>query len=253
MGIRSGTVLLCLLLLIARAEAAPRTPSALVNGSGRLAQIGECGPMELTFDVRELGAAGVRVMLQRIPVRPDAEPAREWRFPVDHGVRTVKTNGLDVGIYQVVAVALDASGADLGGESFPIYVEYGGLRAWDGLLLLEDLRAAPPPFAGVGASYVPRMDMPRVELTPATSVLKPGGRLELRAAVRNMPLDSDVEWHLDGPGELEVLEPSRARYTAPDGPDNEIVRVRASVPSKAAEEGHATILVTPVKVDDRPE
>lgn len=247
MGYRAISILALLALLVSGAQAAPRTPAALVNGADRMAQVGESGPVELTFDVRSIGGAGVRVMVQRWPFKQP--PAREWRFEADHGAQSVKMNGLPLGIYRVVAVATDSTGADMGGESFPIYVEYGGWRAWDGVALEEDLRAEPPPFAGVGASYIPRIDLPRVDLQPATTVLKPGAELQMRAIVRNLPSDTPVEWILEGPGDLEVLDPWHAKYTAPDTYDNEVARVRATIPSKNAEEGHATILVTSLKVD----
>lgn len=244
---RTITVLALLALMASAALAAPRTPSALVNGAERMAQVYENGPTELTFDVRSIGGAGIRVRLERWPFKPEVAPAREWRFDVDHGARKVKLNGLPIGIYRAVAVALDASGADLGAPSFPIYVEYGGWRAWDGVALEPDLRAGPPPFAGVGASYVPPVDLPRVDLAPATSVLKPGAEVELRATVRNLPADTEVRWVLDGPGSLDV-DGARAKYTAPDTPDNEVARITVSCPGKIAGEGHATVLVTSVKL-----
>lgn len=246
---RTITVLALLALMASVALAAPRTPSAQVNGADRMAQVAEDGPTELTFDVRPIGGAGIRVSLERWPFKPDVAPAREWRFQVDHGARQVKLNGLPIGVYRAVAVALDATGADMGAPSFPIYVEYGGWRAWDGVALEPDLRAGPPPFAGVGASYVPPIDLPRVDLTPSTSVVKPGAELELRATVRNLPSDTEVRWVLDGPGSLDV-DGTSAKYTAPDTYENQVARIRVFCPDKVAEEGHATVLVTSVKLSE---
>lgn len=101
----------------------------------------------------------------------------------------------------------------------------------------------------MGASYVPPIDLPRVDLTPSTAVLKPGAEVELRATVRNLPSDTQVRWVLDGPGSLDV-DGTSAKYTAPDTYENEVARIRVFCPDKVADEGHATVLVTSVKLPE---
>lgn len=251
MRARIFLALALLLLGAAGATAAPRTPSALVNGSGHLAQVAEMGPVRLTWDVRALGAAGVRVTVRRWPLRgPDAPPDREWRFSSPVGPGDVRFDHLPRAIYCVVAIALDAGGGEIGSESLPVFVEYGGWRAWNGVRQDVDLRAGAPPLAGVGGSYVPAEELPRVDLSPATAVLGPNKEIELRAVVRNMPEGTDVEWELEGPGDLERLPDRRAKYTAPEEESNQIARIRCYVPDTGAAEGRATVLVTPVQVGD---
>lgn len=232
----------------------PRTPAALVDGSGGLAQVGEGARVRLSWDVRALGASGVRVRLHRWPLRrPDAHPDLEFTFEAPAGQQVVKFQGLDRGVYRVQTVALGPSGTEVGGPSFPVYVEYGGWRAWDGMDREQDLRADPPPLAGVGASYVPREDLPALELSPTTGVVKPSGEVVLRATLRNMPEDTSLEWELEGPGDLDPSKDGReAKYTAPEGGANEVARVRVFAPGTAAADGRATLLVTPVKVGGEP-
>ncbi len=239
-----------LVLLSQGATAAPRTPSAQVNGAEHLAQVGQMGRIRLTYDVRALGAAGVRVLVHRWPLRrPDAPPDREWRFWTAVGPQDVRFDHLPVGVYRVVTVALDLQGNEIARQSYPVFVEYGGRRAWDGMQQDVDLRAEPPPFAGVGVTYVPAEDQPRVELSPATSVVKPGQEVHLRAVVRNMAPGTQVEWELDGPGDLETQPDGQAKYKAPNEDSNQIARIRCYVPGTAATEGGATVLVTPIEVE----
>ncbi len=239
-----------LLYLGLEAQAAPRTPSALVNGSDHLAQVGRMGPVRLSYDVRALGASGVRVLVHRWPLKgADDPPALEWCFQQPKGTPLVRFHSLPVGVYRVLAIALDAQGREVGRPSYPVYVEYGGPRAWEGMNRDLDLRAEPPPLAGVGASYVASEDLPRVELSPATSVLKPGQEVVLRARVRNLPLETPLSWHLDGPGDLEVLEDGQARYTAPGSSKNQIARIRCEAPGTAAQSGGATVLTTSVPIE----
>ena len=233
-----------------QAAALPRTPSALVNGSDHLAQVGEMGPVRLTFDVRAMGAAGVHILVHRWPLkRPDAPPDREWRFQTPVGPQDVKFNHLALGVYRVVAVALDAQGQEIGSQSYPVFVEYGGPRAWDGMQRDPDLRAGPPPLAGVGFSYVAPESMPRVEVQPVTCVLKPGQEVTFQAQVRNMPGETRVDWELQGPGELQVLPEGKALYRAPGQETNQVARIRCFVPDTGAQDGAATVLVTPVQLE----
>ena len=244
----SARILLCaglLLCLGLQAQATPRTPSALVNGSDHLAQVARKGPVRLSYDVRALGASGVRVLVHRWPLqKADDPPVLEWCFQQPVGNPLVRFHSLPIGVYRVRAIALDAQGHEMGRPSYPVYVEYGGPRAWDGMVRDLDLRAEPPPLAGVGVSYVASEDLPRVELSPATSVLKPGQEVVLRARVYNLPPETRLSWHLDGPGDLKVLEEGQASYTAPDSSKNQITRIRCEVPGPAAQPGRATVLTT---------
>ncbi len=238
------------LLLSLEVAAGARTPPAHVNGATHLAQIGFKGRVRLSYDVRPLGAAGVLVLVHRWPLADPAAPADlEWRFWTPRDTREVRFNHLPIGVYRVVTVALDAQGRPLALPSVPVYVEYGGRRAWRGMQRDVDLRAEPPPFAGVGVSYVPAEDQARVELSPATSVVKPGQEIVLRATLRNLATDVPVEWVLEGPGGLEPLPDGQARYKAPEGDSNQVARVRCLVPGTATIEGGATILVTAVEVE----
>lgn len=239
-----------LLGLGTEALAVPRTPSARVNGSDHLTQVARMGPVRLTYDVRALGASGVRVLVHRWPMKNNQDaPALEFRFQEPRGNPQVRFHSLPIGVYRVVAIALDAQGGDLGRESYPVYVEYGGPRAWDGMRRDLDLRAEPPPLAGAGASYVAAEDLPRIELSPATSVLKPGQEVLFHARIRNLDSQTRLSWHLEGPGSLKVLEDGQARYTAPGGSKNQIARIRCEAPGTAATPGGATVLVTQVQIE----
>jgi len=250
MQVRTLLIAGLLLCLGLQALAAPRTPAALVNGSDHLAQVGRMGPVRLSYDVRGLGASGVRVLAHRWPFKgPEDPPALEWRFEQPAGTPLVRFHSLPIGVYRVVAIALDAQGNEVARQSYPVYVEYGGPRAWEGMNRDLDLRAEPPPLAGVGASYVASEDLPRIELSPATSVLKPGQEVLLRARARNLDQESPLRWHLEGPGRLEVLEDGQAKYTAPGGSKNQIARVRCEAPGTAAQPGGATVLTTSVQID----
>ncbi len=243
-------LILGLVVLVGQAATAGgRTPSFRVNGATHLAQIGLLGRVHLDYDVRSLGAAGVHVVVHRWPLAtPNAGPDLEWRFWSPAGPREVRFGNLPVGVYRVLAVAVDAQGEPMALPSVPVYVEYGGRRAWQGMQRDVDLRAEAPPFAGVGVWYVPAEDMPRVEVSPATSVVKPGQEVLLQATVRNLAADSPVEWTLEGPGELEPLPDGQARYRAPGGDSNRVARIHCQVPGTGATGGGATVLVTSVEV-----
>lgn len=216
-----------------------------VNGKLTLAQVGEKGRIRVEYDARPVG--GERVRLEAFRFLPGGEVRRvkHWETDDARGTLQIDSGELEIGIYALTATALDLLGEPLAGPSIPVSIEYGGWKAWRGLQGEEDLRGEPPPFAGVGGSFPPPGADPHLHLEPPTAVLRPGQEVEFQALLEGVPEGEEVDWELEGEGDLQVLPGNRARFRAPSTEGNRVVRLRAAGRVHSWLQGRATLIVTP--------
>jgi hypothetical protein len=167
----------------------------------------------LSYDVRQLGAAKMRIQLFKADEQTE-KPYRE--FVYDKPILRTRLNltGVPIGLYQVVGTPLDASDRPLPGGERPMLLAYGSERAWKAYYAAVNARTGriDPPFSeSVGNSTT---DQPSLEIEPQALVLNPGKNSPLRARLRNAPADIVLEWKLDGRGRLNVIDNVRAEYFA---------------------------------------
>lgn len=241
-----------LLSCLAGAESTYRfiTPPIWVNQKITLAQVGEKGRIHITYDVRRIGAAGLKLYLYRHDDDPEGEPLRSWHFTHDNGRERISLNDLPISVYFVWGQAVDEAGEPVASPTRVTAIEYGGWRAWEQFKKPEDPNDQAPAFSDVPVKTSLQGRDVQVVVSPAAVLLNPKETIEFRVFFQGLPEDDKVEWKLEGPGNLTKGEGNNVIYEAPEVVGTKMLRLRAISERHPEIEGGASILVTTQAKDE---
>ncbi|MGE0492699.1 MAG: hypothetical protein AB7S38_26035 [Vulcanimicrobiota bacterium] len=249
---RRSLLFLLLLSCLAGAETSYRfdTPPIMVNQKITLAQVGEKGRVHIQYDVRRIGAAGLKVYLYRHDDDPKGEPLKTWHFTHPEGRERISLNDLPVSVYFVWGQAVDEAGEPVATPTRMTTVEYGGWRAWEEFQQPESANDQAPAFTEMPVKTNIQGRDVQVIVSPAAVLLNPKEKVEFRVFFQGLPETDKVEWKLEGPGNLTKTEGNTIIYEAPDLVGSKMFRLRAISERHPEIEGGASILVTTQSKDE---
>lgn len=245
-------MLLVLSVLAAASAQGATTPAVMLNGKLKLAQVGEKGRIHAEYDVRSLGASGLKLYLFRHDEDPTGPPRKEWHFTQPAGRERISLNDQEIAVYRVWAQAVDEGGQPVAAPSPLVWIEYGGWRAWEAYENPEpDLTAVPPAFSEVPTQVSLSGRDVAVVVVPQAVVLRPNEAVEFQVVLKGLPENDAVTWKVEGEGWLQPSEQGKSRmiYVAPDVQGTKMFRVTATSERDPSIQGTASILVSSMRQD----
>lgn len=214
---------LCSLLILAGAAAAQPLPNPpfTINRKITLAQVNRGGRVELMYDLRAYPGANLKVSCYRYQGPSGSQWVQDWTVSERQGKLKLDFTHFPSAQYVFRGTLINAQEQPLALAFRPVQLEYGG---WTGRLRVDaatraasdDSRAplaGAAPVAGADSDYV-------FEVTPNALVVPQSQTSQLTATLNKRPMAEILEWKLEGPGKLSVIENFVGIYTAPKGARN---------------------------------
>lgn len=208
-------ILLGLLLsLPVTAQPVPNPPFT-INRKITLAEVNRGGRVELFYDLSQFPGYSLQVTCYRF-LGPGGSPkVAEWTIPNGTGMKRLDFKKMPVSQYLFKGQLRDAQNQPVAMDFRPVQLEYGG---WSGRLRVEEAtqKAGNDPKAPLGA--IPKQTEETREwdfkVTPDSLVVQPGGQANLAATLNSRPVAEELQWFLEGPGKLFIVENFIAIYRA---------------------------------------
>jgi hypothetical protein len=203
-----------LLTLPVAAQSLPLAPFT-INHKITMAQVNRGGRVELFYDLSRYPGCTMMVTCYRY-LGPGGSPKiAEWTIPAGTGMKRLDFKKMPISQYLFKAQLLDANQQPVAMDFKPVQLEYGG---WSGRLRVEEAerKAASDPRAPLGVipKQVEEGGDYEFKVTPDAVVVAPGGQANLAATLNNRPVAEQLQWFLQGPGKLMVVENFIACYLA---------------------------------------
>lgn len=182
-----------------------------------LCEVNHGGRVVLKYDVRRLGGSGIKIQLYPGKGKDYQKLFKEYRFDGPVGTAKLDLHGVPILVYRVQGVAIDGQGQELRGGEAPVYLCWGGGRAWRAFD--NPVRYDPesgekaPPFQK--ATVANATDQPSIEFDPPGLVLNGGQAQQIDAVLHNVRIDEALDWKMEGDGDFKVISNRRAVYAAP--------------------------------------
>lgn len=203
-----------LLTLPVTAQPVPNPPFT-INRKITLAEVNRGGRVELFYDLSRYPGCSLQVTCYRF-LGPGGSPKMaEWTIPGGTGMKRLDFKKMPVSQYLFKGQLRDAQDQPIALDFRPVQLEYGG---WSGRLRVEEAtrKASSDPHAPLGV--LPKQTEETSEwdfkVTPDTLVVQPGGHADVAAYLNSRPVVEELQWFLQGPGKLVILENFIAVYTA---------------------------------------
>jgi len=216
---------------VALAQPLPNPPF-LINQKITAAQVDRGGRVVLDYDFRRFPAKTLVVTCYRYQGPAGTTAVQEWKLTSPHGKERLDFKEMPSSQYLFLGVLLDAQDQPLPWQFRPVQLEYGG---WNGRLRVAEAtqRASMQQDVPLGDARVTGDEDSgyTFKVTPDALVVTPGRAATLTATLNGRPIVEALEWYLEGPGKLTVVENFMAQYVAPkDAREGEraIIRVLVS-------------------------
>lgn len=203
-----------LLTLPAMAQPLPNPPFN-INRKITLAEANRGGRVELFYDLSQYPGCSLQVTCYRF-LGPGGSPkVAEWTIPGGTGMKRLDFKKMPVSQYLFKGQLRDAQDQPVALDFRPVQLEYGG---WSGRLRVEEAtrNAASDPKAPMGV--IPKQSEESSEwefkVSPDSLVLQPGGQADVGAYLNSRPIAEEIQWFLQGPGKLVIVENFVAIYYA---------------------------------------
>ena len=208
-------LLLALLLTLPAAAQPVANPPFNINRKITLAEANRGGRVELFYDLSQYPGCSLQVTCYRFLGPAGSPKVAEWSIPGGTGMKRLDFKKMPVSQYLFKGQLRDAQGQPVALEFRPVQLEYGG---WSGRLRVEEAtrKASSDPSAPMGV--IPKQSEETSEwefkVTPDSLVLQPGGQANVAAYLNSRPVAEELQWFLQGPGKLMIVENFIAIYTA---------------------------------------
>ena len=225
-------------------------PAFTLNDMVTLCEVNHGGRVVLKYDVRRLGGSGIKIQLYPGKGKNYQTLFKEYRFDGPVGTARLDLHGVPILVYRVQGVALDAQGHELTGGETPVFLCWGGGRAWrsfDNPTRYDPENGGKaPPF--LKATVAKATEEPSIELDPPGVVLNGGQAQKIEAVFHNVRIDEVLDWKMEGEGDFKVLTNRSVVYAAPKD-----AKVGKTATIKVASREHPeinatlTVIVTGIK------
>lgn len=215
---------------VAQAQPLPNPPF-LINKKITAAQVDRGGRVDLDYDFRGFPAKTLVVTCYRYQGPAGTSAVQEWKLTAPKGKERLNFKEMPTSQYLFTGVLLDAQDQPLPLQFRPVQLEYGG---WNGRLRVAEAtqRASMQQEVPLGDARVVGDEHSDYvfKVTPEALVVLPGRNAVLTATLNGRPVAEGLEWFLEGPGKLTVVENFTARYVAPkDAKEGERATIRVWV------------------------
>lgn len=206
-------------------------PPFLINQKITAAQVDRGGRVVLDYDFRQFPAKTLVVTCYRYQGPKGTSAVQEWKLTAPKGKERLDFKEMPSSQYLFTGVLLDAQDQPLPLQFRPVQLEYGG---WNGRLRVAEAtqRAGAQqdvPLGDVRVSADADSDY-AFKVSPEALVVAPGRHATLTATLNGRPIVEALEWYLEGPGKLTVVENFTAHYVAPkDAKEGERATIRVLV------------------------
>ena len=224
-------------------------PPFTLNDKISMCQVNHGGRVVLRYDVRALGGVAMKLQLFPGKGKDRDKVAREFVFAGPSGTSKLDMKGLPILVYRVLGTPLDAQGQPLAGGEQAVMLCWGGGRAWrayDNPTSYQEGSGQPrPPFHGLGK--VKADNQPSLELDPPGIVLNRGQSQVVEAVLRNVGLQEELEWSMEGDGTFRVINNRRIYYKADKGAKiGKNATIRVACRNRPELSASLTVIVTSV-------
>lgn len=234
-------LLLALILTVHALAQQPITPNIRLNKTTGPVTLADQQMCTLSYDVRPVGGSGIVVYCWN---ERDGKLARVWRFDKPFDERAFQIQDLPLAVYLLKAVAIDPEGRPVAQPSPVLSLEYGGYKAHRD----PDAALQPPAFADAGRLLPENLkDRPEVYILPAANMCGYGKSIVLTAGIKNLPVDEEVIWEVEGEGSIQKVNAGQAVFTAPDEAQQGLSLVRLRSRRYPDVQATATVLITAVQ------
>ena len=192
-------------------------PPFTINRKITLAQADRGGRVDLDYDLTGWPVKAMVVTCYRYQGPLGSTKVGEWTIPRGQGRERLDFKKMPSSQYVFTCTLLDAEDKPLALNFRPVQLEYGG---WTGRLRVEEATqkiAANSTAAPLGPlSVQPQLDRQEwvFKVMPEAVVVKPGMQVTLTASLNARPVAENLEWHLQGPGKIMVVENFICYYLA---------------------------------------
>lgn len=203
-----GALLPVLFWLPSGAQPVPNPPFT-INRKVTLAQANKGGRVDLDYNLTGWPAKSMVVTCYRYQGPAGTTQVREWKFTQGQGRERLDFKNMPAAQYVFTCTLLDQADKPLPLDFRPVQLEYGG---WTGRLRNQEAtaRAALDPKAPLGEVPVGQVSESNSEwvfkVSPEALVVKPGGQAVLAASLNSRPVVEELQWSLEGPGKIQVVE-----------------------------------------------
>lgn len=203
-----------LLTLSAAAQPLPNPPFN-INRKITLAEVNRGGRVELFYDLSQYPGCSLQVTCFRFLGPAGTPKMAEWTIPGGTGMKRLDFKKMPAAQYLFTGQLKDAQNQPVAMDFRPVQLEYGG---WGSRLRVEEAtrEAATDPKAPMGVLPKQQEDAGewQFKVTPDAVVVQPGGQANLAATLNSRPVVEELQWFLQGPGKLIVVENFMAVYAA---------------------------------------
>lgn len=208
-------LLLGLFLTLPLAAQPLPNPPFNINRKITLAEANRGGRVELFYDLSQYPGCSLQVTCYRF-LGPDGSPkVAEWTIPNGVGMKRLDFKKMPVSQYLFKGQLRDGQDQPVALDFRPVQLEYGG---WSGRLRVEEATRKASSDGNAPMGVVPKQMEESSEwdfkVTPSSLVVQPGGQADVAAYLNSRPVVEELQWFLQGPGKLVVVENFIAIYTA---------------------------------------
>jgi len=215
-------LLLGLLLTLPSAAQPLAIPPFTINRKITLAEVNRGGRVELFYDLTQYPGYTLDVTCYRYQGPKGTEKVAEYSLPGGQGMQRLDFKAMPSSQYLFIGQLKDAQSQPVALSFKPVQLEYGG---WTGRLRVEEAtrKAAANPNAplGVMPKQTEEGNDYEFKVTPDALVVAPGGQATLQATLNSRPIVEELQWFLQGPGKLMVVENFIAYYLAEKGAEGD--------------------------------
>ena len=184
----------------------------MLNDMVTICEVNHGGRVVLRYDVRHVGGQGLKLQLFLGRGKNTEKPVREFVYKGSTGTHKLDLHGVPIAVYRVHGIPLGSNDELLAGGERPVYLCWGGGRAWRAFdKTTLDANGAKAPFQD---AKVDSKDSPTLEVDPPGVVVNQGEVTPIKAFLRGLPPAEELEWKLEGSGQLKVVDGRNALYQA---------------------------------------
>lgn len=244
-SIARGILLGSLLLTTAWPQPVPNPPFT-INRKITMAQANRGGRVELDYDLTGWPVKSMTVTCYRYEGVKGTTAVRSWTYARGKGRDRLDFKKMPTAVYVFTCELTDANDRPMALNFRPVQLEYGG---WSGRLRNEEAAKAAGANPNLPLGPMPDENDTSAEwvfkVSPDALVVKPGTQATLTASLNSRPVAEPLEWRLEGPGKIMVVENFVCYYLAnPKTPSGERAVIRVFAPQHPQLKQEIQVLVS---------
>ena len=226
-------------------------PPFEINRKITLAQVGHKGRITMNWDVSGYHAEAMRLDVYRERSAQKLELMKSWTVRGARGTERLDFfKQMPIGVYRLHGIPLDAEGQPVPSSARPVYLEYGGLKAWRDYKGTTKDTSERVPFSQGSASSP---EQPTLVVEPAGVVVNAGQSVGLTAQLKGFQKEEELVWKLEGQGDLEQVSNTQVVYRCDaESTSGRVATIRVHVKNYPPMQANVSVVVTTATVRPQP-